>query len=286
MGTFFMNTVAVLVSLAAATTAATECDDWQNQHPEWVWCDDFEATTALDTRYEDVSTNGMGQSTDDAFSGQASLKQSYTSGQVDAGWVIKVQNSGFPDHIFYRYYHKFGPGYTRYPPKMARIGYRVRSGSWQPTFMVHTWLNTSNSEVTLDVLARNSSQANPSGWLPVRNSGVRLSDFPDRWVAVEVEVQLNTPGSTDGIYRLWIDDTLVVEALNVDLRGATSDRINEIMLDTYWNGGADGDRERFYDNFVISTQRIGLADTSGGGSPPPNMCETPNSRNLIKDPGR
>lgn len=273
MRTSSLFTGLILLSTALSNLAlSAECDNWQSTHPEWLWCDDFESSQALDTRYEDVSLAGFGQSTEDAYQDQGSLKQAYTVGQVDAGWVIKVNNSGFPDHVFYRYYHKFPSDYTVFPPKLSRIGYRQRGTTWQNIFKVHTWLKN-DGEVTLDVLAKNSSQANSSGYLSVRNSGFTLAAKSGEWVAIEVEVQLNTPGRSDGLYRLWIDGNLLIEALNIDLRGNTNDKINEVTLDTYWNGGATGALNRYYDNFVISTAKIGLVDTVGNPSPPPiAMC--------------
>ncbi len=258
-----INTSIFLLSMwISAAASGAECDNWQSSHPEWIWCDDFESMQALTTRYEDVSSLGMSQSTEDAYADQSSLKQTYTTGQVDAGWVIKVNDAGFPDHIFYRFYHKFPQGYSVFPPKMSRLGYRQRGSTWQAIFSVQTWLK-SDGELTLDVLAKNSSQANGGGYLGVRNSGLTLAAYLDQWVAIEVEVKLNTPSMSDGVYRMWVDDNLVIEALNVDLRGNTNDKINEVMLDTYWNDGANAPLSRYYDNFVISTQRIGLA-----GSPP------------------
>jgi len=272
MRTTSLFTSLILLSSALANVAlSAECDNWQSAHPEWLWCDDFESSQALNTRYEDVSLNGFGQSTEDTYQDQGALKQAYSSGQVDAGWVIKVNETGFPDHIFYRYYHKFPSGYTTYPPKMARIGYRQRGSTWQDVFKVHTWLK-SNGEVTLDVLAKNSSQANGGGYLPVRNSAYTLASNVDQWVAIEVEVQLNTPGMSDGLYRLWIDNNLLIEALSIDLRGNTSDKINEVTLDTYWNNGATAPLNRYYDNFVISTSKIGLANAVDTPTPPPPIA--------------
>jgi hypothetical protein len=43
----------------------------------------------------------------------------------------------------------------------------------------------------------------------------------------------------------------------VDLRGTTTQKINEVMLDCYWNGGSPKPQNRYYDNFVISTKKIG-----------------------------
>ena len=258
--------------LICTSAYADECDDWQNKHPEWLWCDSFESSDPLISRYEDVSTNGMGPSSADALEGSMSLRQTYQPGQVNAGWVIKVRDEGFPDHIFYRWYHKFGPGYSSFPPKMARIGYRNRS-NWQTVFMVHSWISGSNPN--LDVVANNSSQG---PWLPIARSGFDLNLVENQWVSYEVEVKLNTPGEADGHYRLWINNSLAVERTNVDLRGNTTDKINEVMLDTYWNQGAPAALERYYDNFVISTQKIGpIASPLSSPPMPPSDLSVANN---------
>lgn len=257
--------VGVVLALAGTTAMAGECDNWQTAHPTWLWCDDFEATTALTARYEDVSTNGMSVVAGDGLSSSKGLTQSYTTGQVDAGWIVKYKAEGFPDHIFYRYYHKFGSGFTRFPQKMSRIGYRDHS-TWAEVFRVHSWL-TGTGLLTADVLAKNSTQTS-SGWLPLATSTFPFASHPNEWVAIEVEVQLNTPGKADGLHRTWINDQLVIERLNVDLRGNTSNKINEVMLDTYWNESSPGAISRYYDNFVISTQKIGLLGTPATLAPP------------------
>jgi len=248
---------------------ASECDNWQSNHPEWIWCDSFESDTTLTSRYEDVSTNGMGRTTSDSFDGQASLQQSYTENQVSAGWVIKVKPEGYPDHIFFRWYHKFEDDFTIFPPKMARAGFRNRN-TWQTVFMVHSWISGNNP--TLDVVANNSSQG---PWLPVGKASHDLSQSLGKWTSYEVEIKLNDPGSQNGQYRLWIDNTLSIERLNVDLIGSTNDKINEVMLDTYWNGGSPAALSRLFDNFIISTERIGMYN-----SPP-----LPPSNLLLTNPG-
>lgn len=267
----FSNTIKTCLcalALVGINASAGECDNWQTAQPNWLWCDDFEASTTLAQRYEDVSTKGMAVTSASGLSASKSLEQVYTPGQVDAGWIIKYKSEGFPDHVFYRFYHKFGAGYTTaYPQKMSRIGYRSHS-TWTEIFRVHTWFGKTTGILTLDVMAKNSTQANSGGYLPVASSGFSFAEHLDEWVAVEVELKLNTPGSKDGLYRLWLNDSLVVERLNVDMRGTTADKINEVMLDTYWNGGSTGNLKRFYDNFVISTQKIGRYNTAATISPP------------------
>ena len=253
--------------LYVKTAAGSECETWVTRHPEWIWCDDFESNGELEDRYEDVSLNGLSQSEESSFDGVISLRQSYEVGQVSAGWVIKVADQGFPDHIFVRWYHKFGPGYVSVPPKMARVGYRQRFGSWDTIFRVNAWSISASGELTADVVAQNSSQTE-SGWLPLRRSGYSSLEHLGEWVAIEIELNLNSPGEADGYYRFWVNDELVIEVQDVDLRGNTTDRTNEVMLDGYWNGGSTGSLVRYFDNFVISSQKIGLYTSSSTDARP------------------
>lgn len=41
-----------------------------------------------------------------------------------------------------------------------------------------------------------------------------------RWVQIEQEVKLNTPGKADGIVRIWVDGALRAENLNLDILGS------------------------------------------------------------------
>lgn len=264
----FSNTIKTCLcalALVGINASAGECDNWQTAQPNWLWCDDFEASTTLAQRYEDVSISGMSVIGGNGLLGSKALTQHYIKGQVDAGWVVKYKPEGFPDHIFYRYYHKFDSGFTRFPQKASRVGYRDHS-TWSEVFRAHSWL-TETGSLTTDVLAKNSTQTT-FGWLPLATANYSFAPHLNEWVAIEVEIKLNTPGKTDGLHRTWISDQLAIERLNVDFRGNTGDKINEVMLDTYWNESSPGSLNRHYDNFVISTEKIGLYSTNNTPSPP------------------
>jgi hypothetical protein len=253
--------IAIMVTaLCLSSIHAGEGDNWQASHPEWLWYDGFESGAALSVNYQDVSANGMSVVAGEAFEGTHSLCQSYTQGQVDAGWICRVNSTGFPDHVFMRWYHKFETGFSGFPPKMARIRYRLRSGDWSSPYAVHCWLET-DGVLALDVSATNSTQANSAGWLPIARTSFSFANTKNigRWICFEMEMKLNTPGSADGLYRLWADDSLIAERTKVDLRGSLTNKINEMMLDCYWNGGSSRAQSRYYDNLVISTAKIGPA---------------------------
>jgi hypothetical protein len=242
------------------TVKSGESQKW-NEHPEWIWCDDFEDAKPLKEKYQDVSESGFSVTSSEAFEGTNSLCQHYLPSQVDAGWIIRQNNAGYPEHLFMRWYHKFENGFSGFPPKMARMRYRNQS-DWSSPLEIHTWINT--NKIVADVKATHSKQANSTGWLPIALSNFTFANTANigRWVCFEMEVQLNTPGQQDGVYRIWADDSMIVERTNVDLRGSESYLINEVMLDCYWNGGSPKEQNRYYDNFVISTKRIGPVGAS------------------------
>jgi hypothetical protein len=244
----------------------TECTGWQGTHPEWVWCDDFEGEQDLTVNYQDTSLNGLAATTEDAFSGNYGLRQHYDAGQVDAGWISRfyadaLGNDYGPvhDEIYVRWYHKFEAAFFGAPPKMARL--RSLGPGWDKRFSVLYWIDpdTPTREIVADVSVPFSSQANSSGYLPVARSDFYYSDPANigRWICHEMYVNNNTPGQADGTYRYWADSRLIIERTGVDLRGSTSFNFNEAMLDTYWNGGSPVAQNRYYDNCVISTERVG-----------------------------
>jgi hypothetical protein len=150
-----------------------------------------------------------------------------------------------------RWFHKFADGFDCCPPKMARIT-SIGPG-WDKRFGVYYWIE--NQEIVADV-------STPDGWLPIQHSGFSFADPGNigRWICHEMYVKANTPGQSDGEYTFWVDGVPVVEITGVSLVGSTDFHFNNAMLDTYWNGGSPSEQNRYYDNFVVSTERIGCGD--------------------------
>jgi hypothetical protein len=275
MRSFFAIILALLVN--ASWTMAAECDTL-NDHPEWLWCDDFELEHDISVNYPDYSTTGFSVTADDPFEGNYSLRQHYDQGMVNAGWIAwfycdTLGNDYGPCHddIYVRWYHKFEPGFEGLPPKMARIN-SIGPG-WDKRFGVHHWIE--GGVIVADVEAPYSSQANDAGWLPTQYSSFDFNDHIGDWVCLEMRVKKNTPGQADGAYIFWANDVAIINRTSVDLVGSTSYNFNNVMLDTYWNGGSPKAQSRYYDNFVISTQRIGCLST--------NQSQTYNPADIDRD---
>ncbi len=251
---------------AGSVPVDNECDGWAQDHPDWLWCDDFDDGVPLGDKYPDVGLTGLTVDDADAWSGPMSLHQRYDGGQVDAGWVsffygdtLGGDYGPVQDEIYLRWYHKFEGGFQPHadhglPPKMARIT-SIGPG-WDKRFGVYYWVE--GDEIVADVSAPYSSQANSSGWLPLERSGFHFtSENLGRWICHEMHVKANTPGQSDGAYTFWVDGVVVVERTGVDLVGSTDFHYNNAMLDAYWNGGSPAAQSRYYDNMVVATSRIG-----------------------------
>jgi hypothetical protein len=60
------------------------------------------------------------------------------------------------------------------------------------------------------------------------------------------------------VFQLWLNDELAASRNDLDWVGRYSDYgINAIFLENYWNSRSPVAQERYMDNFIVSTARIG-----------------------------
>ena len=107
-------------------------------------------------------------------------------------------------------------------------------------------------------------------WLGLKNGTTRLfsSANENKWSCVESHVKLNDPGQSNGIQEFWVDGQLEARSSNLNFVGSYTDYgLNAVFLENCWNGGSPQTQERYYDNFVVSTQPIGCNPLSGVAPP-------------------
>lgn len=278
-----------------ATAAPTECTNWRSQHPEWLWCDDFESDSALEQSYFEVDRdNGnFGVTQETAFGGTGSLKANYRTGVEGAGGLmlslgrnpanysgkhVTATNVDF-DEVYWRFYTKVSSNWVGNAQKVTRA--TIFAGSnWSQAAIGHVWQDSgSGLGLGIDpatgvqggkvVTTKYNDFANLR-WLGLRTATTKIyaPENRNRWFCIEVRMKLNTVGSADGIFALWIDDKLEAEARSLDWRGTYSAYgINSIMLENWINDGAPQNQQRYMDNLVVSKSRIGCA---AGGAVAPN----------------
>jgi hypothetical protein len=72
---------------------------------------------------------------------------------------------------------------------------------------------------------------------------------------------LNDPGLANGAFELWVNGNPEARAASLNFLGTFSSYgINAVFFENYWNNGAPATQERYFDNIVVSTRRIGCAE--------------------------
>jgi hypothetical protein len=282
---------AVLASLflSLPAEAASECDSWRDRHPEWVFCDDFESAGALNAtgRYFEVNDNagefkpaaGVG------LHGSVGMQTVWQAGEVDGG-NLKLGFGRSPSsyfskgirtgedfrEIYYRMYVRLQEGWKGNPYKLSRATVMAKS-DWSQAMIAHLW-GDQGTGLQLDPVSCTdaSGAVKCSGyndfdnmkWIGAKPGGTRLFDgtYGGKWVCVETHVKLNTAGKADGVHEFWIGDSLEANRQGLDFLGTyNAYGINSILFENYWNSGAPQAQKRWFDNIVVSTKRVGCAES-------------------------
>lgn len=82
----------------------------------------------------------------------------------------------------------------------------------------------------------------------------------DKWQAIEMYVKLST---TDPVFRIWKNGTLVYEDRSHKTMSATTDVTDFSYVMTWWNGGAPQEQIQYVDEIVITNERPGRVDSRG-----------------------
>jgi hypothetical protein len=97
-------------------------------------------------------------------------------------------------------------------------------------------------------------------WLGAAQGATPLFDAEHvgTWYCVEAHVRLNDAGQSNGVFEFWIDGNLEASRTGLNWVGGYADYgINAILFENFWNSGSPQAQERYFDNIVVSTARIG-----------------------------
>jgi hypothetical protein len=264
--------------------------------PAVIWSDSFDDPSGRSRYLEFTSDGGLfDYSSDEAFGGSGhSLRGLFRKGTVSAG-SLKVTfgdsplnriqaraGEKFPE-IYWRIYVKHQRGWTGNPYKMSRAT-AIAGSNWSQAMIAHIW-NGPGDCLTLDpasgidragkLATTQYNDFDHLRWLgnqPSAGVPIFAAEETGKWVSVEGGVRLNTPGKSDGTFTLWIDGRMEAFRDGLDWIGTWDERgINAVFLENYWNGGSPREQARYFDEFVISTARIGLARSSLN----PEVIKTP-----------
>ncbi len=253
----------------------------------WIWCDDFE-TDRFGSYFEyDDAEGRFVRSQGAGRDGSFGMRARWNQGDVGAGSLhlavgrtpqayFASVDDGTSDYreLYWRLFVRLQPGWRGGgADKLSRAFIFSSSTTWAQAMMAHVWSGGDAS--TSDQLGIDpASGTNEAGAVQTtqyndfanfRWLGAKFSDNPmfnqsraGTWYCVEARARLNDAGSENGVFQLWIDDVLEAESLDLNWVGAYNDfGINAVFIENYWNDGSPADQERYFDDLVVSTDRIG-----------------------------
>lgn len=155
----------------------------------------------------------------------------YPANEAEKGFCPKGCTPPANDRMFIREYVRFGPDFQlAWRHKWIWID-GINGGGGPPTIMVHTRVNAPlfDGEGTFIQIGFGSTENNecfktqPGLWSDWMHGGQHAG----KWLKIEFYVQLNTPGQSDGVCKVWFNDVPVVDKSDVNMRSdsGTWDRL-------------------------------------------------------------
>ena len=280
--------IAVLVSLtsrdaiSAAGMSPRHASACDSMRAGWIWCDDFEQDR-LGHYFEYDSAHGAfvreaGAGRDGSYGMRArfaahqesvgSLKLAF--GRTPGMRPVDAGTARYRD-IYWRFQVMHEPGWIGGGGRKLTRATSFASARWTQAMIAHVWSSKGprDGQLVLDPASGMSATG------IVRTT--RYNDFQNlrwlgstlgihalfspagtgRWHCVEAHVRLNTPGATDGVFELWVDNQPDARRDRLDWVGTYGEfGINAIFLENFWNDGAPRAQARSFDDFVVSTRRI------------------------------
>jgi Bacterial Ig-like domain (group 2) len=263
-----------------------ECDA---PKPGWIWCDDFEKDR-LGSYFEYAPIDGSFVRLPGAgYGGSVGMRARFSRrGQVQAG-SLKLAFGKTPSpyfrpvddgtvryrEIYWRHLIKFQAGWVGAGGnKMSRAQVLVNN-NWAQAMMAHVWSGVITEGQPYRLGLTPASGTDEAGTVrtieyndfarfrwPWGTAWSRTPIFDQmhvgKWYCIEAHARLNDPGRANGVFELWINGAPEARFDRLNWQGSYSEYgINTVFLENYWNDGTPQPQERYFDNFIVSTQRIG-----------------------------
>lgn len=250
----------------------------------WIWCDDFESDRLASYFEVNTASGNFGRASGVGRESSFGIRGRWTAGASNAGALhlafgqtpqaymdpVDAGTTKYRD-IYWRFYVRRQAGWTGGGgDKLTRAHIFASPSSFAQAFAAHVWSSgTGHQFLALDPASgtdeagtlQTTSYNDPN----LRYLGLTLGTTPlfstanaNRWYCVEARLKLNDAGSSNGEFHLWIDGAVEASQTGRNFIGAyDAYGINAIYLENFWNDGSPVEQERYFDNFVVSTARIG-----------------------------
>ena len=265
------------------TSPSTQQAGCASPQAAWIWCDDFEQDRTF--RYFEYDSTSFARVPGVGRNGSTGMRAQFASGQVLAGALrlafgktpssyFRPVDAGTANYreLYYRVYVKNQNGWIGGGGDKLMRAIVFTAPDWSEAAIGHVWSGSSpyQNYLVLDPASGTDSAGNVltvgyNDFAHLRWWGGTRSQTPifdaahvGQWYCVEAHMKLNTPAQSDGVFELRINGNLEAQRTGMNWLGSYQTYgINAVFLENYWNAGSPQAQERYFDDFVVSTQPIG-----------------------------
>ena len=250
----------------------------------WIWCDDFEVNRTASYFEYDNAGGSFVRATGVGVNGTMGMRGHFNAGQSNAG-SLKVAFGKIPTslravdagtaiyrEIFWRMRVKNQAGWTGGGGDKLSRATSIVNNNWAQSMIAHVWAGAgaqtnqlmvdpaSGTDASGNLITTTYNDFTNLRWLGLATSTTPVFDAAHvgQWHCIEARAKLNDAGSSNGVQELWIDGVLEAQRTGLNFVGAYSAfGINAVFFENYWNAGSPVAQDRYFDDLVVSTQRIG-----------------------------
>lgn len=251
----------------------------------WLFCDDFEVDRTASYFEYDAAGGSFVRDGTSGRNGGTAMKAHFAVGQVTAGSLklafgrtpssyFRPIDAGTTNYreIYWRFYTRTGQGWTGGTANKLSRATSFVGADWSQAMFAHIWAGSgadtnylaidpaSGTDTAGNVVTHGYNDFPNMRWLGAVLSRTAVYDpvYIGRWFCIEGHARLNDPGLANGLMEMWVDDQLESQRGGMNWVGRyTTYGINTVMLENYMRQGAWRAEDRYFDDFVVSTQRIG-----------------------------
>ena len=261
-------------------------DECTNPGADWIWCDDFEQDR-LDAYFEyDESDGSFVREQGAGRDGSPGMQATFDQGQVGAGSLhlafgqtpssyFEPVDDGTENYreIYWRVYLRHDADWQGGGGDKFTRATVFANGDWAQAMIAHLWSGgddpgwnylvadpASGTDEAGNVQTTEYNDFDNLRWLGAERGETPLFDSQHvgTWYCIEAHVRLNDPGSENGVFEFWVDGERETRIEGMNWVGDYDEYgLNAVFLENYWNDGSPVEQSRAFDNFVVSTSRIG-----------------------------
>jgi len=269
---------------AVTVTSSAGAGGCSAPQPGWIWCDDFEQNRLASYYEYDNGGGNFGPVVGVGRNGGTAMRAHFNVGTVSPGSLHlafgKTPRSYFKPvdagtavyrELYWRFYYKAQSPWTGgNPNKLTRALSFVDPANFNSVVYAQLWGYGTTNFLTLDP----ASGTDPAGnivttgwndfahmrWLGAKPGMTPLYDATHvgQWHCIETHAKLNDPGQSNGVFEYWLDGLLDAQETVLNWVGSYQTYgLNALFLEGYWNAGSPVAQDMLFDDYVVSTQRIG-----------------------------